>query len=72
MRLGHAHDLELGDVEPGAEVIAGAREHRDPDAVGRRREEVLDGGDQRAVDGVPLVRPVEGEDGDAVAHGDGQ
>ncbi len=72
LRLGCAHDLELGDVETGAEVIAGAGQHHDPDAVGGCREEAFDGGDQRGVDGVPLVRTVEREDGNAIGHVDGK
>jgi hypothetical protein len=66
---------ERGQVGAGAEVAAGAGEHRHADAVVVL--EFLEGGAQRvgggAVYGVALVRPVDGNGADrAVGFGDDQ
>jgi hypothetical protein len=43
----------LGEVEPSREVLACGQDH-DPDALGRRRKERIEGGDQTVVNAFRL------------------
>ena len=64
--LGSGPLAELGEIEPGAEVVAGAVQHDGAHALGRRGEEIAEPLDGGIVQRVALGGAVEAEEADRV------
>ena len=71
-RLGDAALGQLGQIEPGAEVIALAAQHHRSRLVGQAGEDGLQLRDQFVVQRIALGRPIEAHVRDGVAVFDAQ